>query len=65
MRSTLRLAQEATNPAHRLANPVLVLYEGEANVSATLERILGAGAQVVELTPRRETLEDLFIKRAL
>jgi ABC-2 type transport system ATP-binding protein len=49
----------------RRANVLIVEVEGHPNVSPILERILGAGAQVVELTPRRETLEDLFIKRAL
>ena len=43
----------------------MVEVEGEARVREVLERSLRAGAQVVEVTPRRETLEDLFLRRAL
>jgi ABC-2 type transport system ATP-binding protein len=51
--------------ASRRADVVVVEVEGEARVREVLERALGAGAQVVEVTPRRETLEDLFLRRAL
>lgn len=44
---------------------LLVEVEGEANVAAVLQKAIGGGAQVVEVTPRRETLEDLFMRRAL
>jgi len=39
--------------------------EGEKLVSDVLRASLDAGAQVIEVTPRRETLEDLFLRRAL
>jgi ABC-2 type transport system ATP-binding protein len=42
-----------------------VEVEGDARVREALETALAAGAQVVEVTPRRETLEDLFLRRAL
>jgi ABC-2 type transport system ATP-binding protein len=47
--------------------PDLVVFEiaGEARVGEVLSEALAAGAQVVEVTPRRETLEDLFLRRAL
>jgi ABC-2 type transport system ATP-binding protein len=51
--------------AGRRADVVVVEVEGEARVKEVLERALAAGAQVVEVTPRRETLEDLFLRRAL
>ena len=49
----------------RRAEVVVVEVVGEARVKDVLERALAAGAQVVEVTPRRETLEDLFLRRAL
>jgi ABC-2 type transport system ATP-binding protein len=51
--------------AGRRAEVVVVEMEGEARVKEVLDRALAAGAQVVEVTPRRETLEDLFLRRAL
>ncbi|XXX73546.1 ABC transporter ATP-binding protein [Sorangium sp. So ce134] len=49
----------------RRGDVVVVDVEGEARVPEVLQRSLAAGAQVVEVTPRRETLEDLFMRRAL
>jgi ABC-2 type transport system ATP-binding protein len=51
--------------AGRRAEVMVVEVEGEARVKEVLDRALAAGAQVVEVTPRRETLEDLFLRRAL
>ncbi|MFO0757599.1 MAG: ABC transporter ATP-binding protein [Byssovorax sp.] len=44
---------------------VVVQVEGEGRVTEVLRTALDGGAQVVEVTPRRETLEDLFLRRAL
>jgi ABC-2 type transport system ATP-binding protein len=44
---------------------LVVEVEGEAKVAEVLRAALDAGAQVLEVTPRRETLEDLFLRRAL
>jgi ABC-2 type transport system ATP-binding protein len=44
---------------------VVVDLEGEARVGEVLKDALAAGAQVVEVSRRRETLEDLFLRRAL
>ena len=49
---------------HR-ADVVVVEVAGQAAVAAVLERVLADGAQVVEVAPRKETLEDLFMRRAL
>ncbi len=49
----------------RRAEVVLVEIEGEAGVGEVLKEALAAGAQVVEVSRRRETLEDLFLKKAL
>ncbi|MEZ4294204.1 MAG: ABC transporter ATP-binding protein [Polyangiaceae bacterium] len=43
----------------------LISVEGEAKVAEALKLSLEAGAQIIELTPKRETLEDLFMRRAL
>ena len=47
--------------------PDLVIFdiEGEGRVGDVLRAALDGGAQIVEVTPRRETLEDLFLRRAL
>ena len=47
------------------AEVTIVSVEGESNVPEVLKTALAEGAQVVELTPKRETLEDLFMRRAL
>jgi ABC-2 type transport system ATP-binding protein len=44
---------------------IVVEVVGEQAVAEVLARLLEGGAQVLEVTPRRETLEDLFMKRAL
>ena len=44
---------------------LVVEVEGEAKVKDVLRTALDGGAQVLEVTPRRETLEDLFLRRAL
>ncbi len=44
---------------------VLVSVEGAANVARVLTIALANEAEVVEVVPRRETLEDLFMKKAL
>ncbi len=44
---------------------VVIDVEGEGRVGEVLRAALDAGAQVVEVTPKRETLEDLFLRRAL
>ena len=44
---------------------VVVQVEGEARVGEVLRAALDGGAQILEVTPRRETLEDLFLRRAL
>jgi ABC-2 type transport system ATP-binding protein len=47
------------------AEMLVVEVEGEARVNEALSLALAAGAQVVEVSRKRETLEDLFLRRAL
>jgi ABC-2 type transport system ATP-binding protein len=51
--------------AVRRQDLVLIEVEGEARVGEVLQEALAGGAQVVEVVRRRETLEDLFLRRAL
>ena len=44
---------------------VVVEVTGTEAVTAVLARLVASSAQVLEVTPRRETLEDLFMRRAL
>lgn len=44
---------------------VMLTVEGEANVDAIIDAARAGGARVVAVMPRRETLEDLFIRKAL
>lgn len=50
---------------HAVGANLVVTVEGEALVPDVLQRSLGAGATVVAVTPRRETLEDIFLRRAV
>jgi ABC-2 type transport system ATP-binding protein len=43
----------------------LAVVEGDAEVPALLEQALRTGARVVAVSPRRETLEDLFVREAV
>jgi ABC-2 type transport system ATP-binding protein len=47
------------------AGVLVVELEGEARVKEVLRAALDGGAQVLEVAPKRETLEDLFMRRAL
>jgi ABC-2 type transport system ATP-binding protein len=50
----------------RAVGDTLVLeVEGDAQVRAVVERVLADGARLQSLAPKRETLEDLFVRRAL
>jgi ABC-2 type transport system ATP-binding protein len=59
-----RLQQRGFSMSER-PDVVVINVEGEARVGEVLREAVDAGAQVIEVTPRRETLEDLFLRRAL
>jgi hypothetical protein len=44
---------------------LVLRLEGDANVGPLLGLALGHGAQVLAVEPERETLEELFLRRAL
>ena len=49
----------------RRPDVVVVEIKGEGSVGQVLQMALAAGAQVIEVSRKRETLEDLFLLRAL
>jgi ABC-2 type transport system ATP-binding protein len=44
---------------------LIVDVEGETRVADVLRASLDGGAQIIEVVPKRETLEDLFLRQAL
>jgi ABC-2 type transport system ATP-binding protein len=42
-----------------------VVVEGDEAVPTILKLALAAGARVLAVTPHRETLEDLFVRKAV
>jgi ABC-2 type transport system ATP-binding protein len=44
---------------------VIVVAEGDSNVPTLLRMAVEADAQVIAVTPHRETLEDLFVRKAV
>lgn len=66
MSAALRKTLQASGcRVHARADVVVVEVEGDKQVAETLRAALDAGAQIIEVAPRRETLEDLFLRRAL
>jgi ABC-2 type transport system ATP-binding protein len=66
--ATPELCDELTGKGFTLVrrpDVVLVEIQGEAPVGEVLRSALDAGAQVIEVSRKRETLEDLFLLRAL
>jgi hypothetical protein len=43
----------------------MVVVEGDASVPAILKLAIDAGAQIHAVIPHRETLEDLFVRKAV
>ena len=60
-----RLQADADRVLARDDGVVVVSLLGEARVGPTLQAALAAGAHVLSVTPHRETLEDLFVRRAM
>jgi ABC-2 type transport system ATP-binding protein len=48
-----------------VGSTALLMVEGEAGVDTVLDAARAGGARVVAVMPRRETLEDLFVREAL
>jgi ABC-2 type transport system ATP-binding protein len=62
----LRIALAPVASVMRQVGDALVMeVEGDAAVRTVVERALAAGARLQSVTPKRETLEDLFVREAL
>jgi ABC-2 type transport system ATP-binding protein len=59
-----RLQSEGFTAA-RIGDRLVVSVEGRTQVDQLLRRALEEGVVVAELTPRHETLEDLFVREAI
>ncbi len=57
--------EAAGYPVARRPGVWVLTVQGEKNVDAAVRAALDHGAHVVEVSPRKETLEDLFMRRAL
>jgi ABC-2 type transport system ATP-binding protein len=49
----------------RVAERLVVGVEGQAEVTELIRRALDAGLTVIEVLPRHETFEDLFMREAI
>jgi ABC-2 type transport system ATP-binding protein len=49
----------------RVTDRLVVELQGQGKVRELVERAIAAGAEILELTPRHETLEDLFVREAI
>lgn len=56
-----KLALQAT----RLGTNYVIEVEGDATIRSVLEKTLQAGARIEAVIPKRETLEDIFVRKAL
>jgi ABC-2 type transport system ATP-binding protein len=64
--SALRTELEAVAVASRDVGGTLVVeLEGDAAVRAAIERVFAAGARLESVSPKRGTLEELFVREAL
>jgi ABC-2 type transport system ATP-binding protein len=56
---------EAGHVTRRVGERLVVEIEGKSRVNEVLSAVLSQAAEVVEVTPRHETLEDLFVREAI
>ena len=63
--ATREALSQMASAAHDVGDRLVMEVEGDAAVRAVVERALESGARLESVTPKRETLEDLFVRRAL
>ncbi len=51
--------------AQRLGKSLVLEVEGDEAVRKVIERVFAANLRIESLTPKRETLEDIFVRKAL
>jgi ABC-2 type transport system ATP-binding protein len=57
--------QAEGHAVQRVAGRLVIGVEGQAQVTGLLRRALDAGLTVIEVVPRHETFEDLFLREAI
>lgn len=57
--------RDAGFSTHKAGGTVVVEVEGDSRVHEVLRRVLDKQLRLVSVTPRRETLEDLFLRKAI
>ena len=57
--------RDAGHKTSRVRERLVVEVEGRARLDQLLQKALEAGANIAEVTPRHETLEDLFVREAI
>jgi len=60
-----RACEADGHSTRRIRQRLVIEVEGERKVDGVVRRALDAGLAVAEVTPRSETLEDLFVREAL
>jgi ABC-2 type transport system ATP-binding protein len=55
----------AAGSTRRAGDSLVMEVEGDAAVKTLVEKVLAGGARLQSITPKRETLEDLFVREAL
>ncbi len=60
-----RLAETKSATLTRIQERTVVAVQGEHDADAVLRAVLDGGGRVVAVTPKRETLEDLFLRKAI
>ncbi len=51
--------------SQRIGKTLVVEVQGDEAIKSVLERALGRGVRIEAVTPKRETLEDIFVRKAL
>ncbi len=59
------LVAEGSRVLRELGSDLVLEVEGEAQLGVLVERALRGGARVVSAVPRKDSLEDLFVREAL
>jgi len=57
--------EELSERTQRVGTTLVAEVQGDDALRAVLERALATGARIEAVTPKRETLEDIFVRKAL
>ena len=57
--------EKVAERTQRVGKALVVEVQGDDVIKRVLERALAAGVRIEAVTPKRETLEDIFVRKAL